>query len=1346
MKIWKKYIVKIGLIIIIILVSLNMSLASISSSASNADIVLQNDSFRKIEQTPHPAYSSYDYTKLKPKLGYDVYFKKDKLKLETGLAPGLAHKIKVKQQTTKERNYFLLQLYHDPGLEEIKLLKKLNITEIEYIPSSSFFVSMPFENIETLLNFPFVRSISPVSPAWKISPGLDTELKNNTDTKFEIRVLLFEDSPDISLKYHLTEYDSKKLIFSGSLTVSEINQLLNEDSVKWVEEQPVEQLKLSESVSLTGADDVWSDTGTPTGSGVKIGIIDSGLDIDHPHFSDVIRIDGTDWVDGGLPYDSSSCGHGTHVAGTIAGNSTYSGRLLKGVAPDATLIIERMFGTDCAIPSGLTYNALFDDVVDQGATIISNSWGHNSNRLYDSSAAFVDDYARDHPNVLIIFANGNYPSDTHMIAPALAKNVLAVGASVDGSTYSTTPTVNKNSAPNVDTISNLNNLNPPIDQRIKPDVVATGEYITSPIPWNSYGTWRGTSMATPHVSGIAALYKQLYPDASANEIKAAIIHGASTLDTKPGQTSYPMGWGKVNAWDALYWNSFESTQTHFNGTVGDTYPYASEQTFYVSVPSGAKKLLVTMTYMDQAGSTNVNPALVNDLDLSVVSPSSATYTLPNGGSGVDNVEKVIVSNPQSGTWTIKVKAYSIPGTFEVSQSYDGFYSIITEDPLLEANIPTSISTNISQDFSVPINPVVTGSLVHGVYVTVESLNSFVSQTGGESGYIVGDMYPGESESIAPTFTLSNCGTYSNAIKIVMGSSNAGTITRYISINCDAKTTTDTVLETHSCDSISVTALYSGDLDDDGSATLYYKENASSSWIDEGLMVRGDFQYFKTIPSLAENTNYDIKVDYLDPDGVIGIDPVYNYSINTGACPNHPPYVPGNPNPPDSATDQPIHLTVSWSGGDPDAGDSVTYDVYLDSSPNPTMKRCSSIVSTECSITALTYDQQYYWKVIATDNHGLTTPGPVWSFTTGPPPSYIPHIPVDLVHTMDNFWINYSWAPGSGNITDSYNISVNGNWENSTHNYVNTTVEPHGYVNVTVFAFNNSGNGALSAGFISDNVTIPNNPPNAPNDPSPINGDINLPISPTLSWTGSDPDMVDIITYDVYLDTDPNPSLKICSNISTTNCSTSGLDYDQQYYWMVIVTDNYAGSTSSSTWTFVTKPLSYVSLPLYAGWNLISSPLMPLDNGIDAVLSPIDGNYSIVWAYNASDTADQWKKFDPNAPFGNDLNNMVSGDGYWLLMTSDDALLISGTITESTEINVLNGWNLIGYNSMNPQPITDALSSINGNYSIVWAYNSSDIADQWKKFDPDAPFGNDLAVVEPGNGYWIMMISEDVLQI
>jgi len=162
------------------------------------------------------------------------------------------------------------------------------------------------------------------------------------------------------------------------------------------------------------------------------------------------------------------------------------------------------------------------------------------------------------------------------------------------------------------------------------------------------------------------------------------------------------------------------------------------------------------------------------------------------------------------------------------------------------------------------------------------------------------------------------------------------------------------------------------------------------------------------------------------------------------------------------------------------------------------------------------------------------------------------------------------------------------------------------------------------------------------------------------------------------------------------------------------------------------------LPLSEGWNLISIPLVPEDSSVGSVLSQVSGSYSIVWAYDASDSADPWKKYDPSVPFGNDLSEIKPGKGYWIMMTADDTLSVTGPLPDKSIPDMGSGWNLIGYNFLTEEPVSDALSPVSGDYSIVWAYDSSDYADPWKKYDPSVPFGNDLTEMEPGRGYWIMM--------
>jgi len=245
----------------------------------------------------------------------------------------------------------------------------------------------------------------------------------------------------------------------------------------------------------------------------------------------------------------------------------------------------------------------------------------------------------------------------------------------------------------------------------------------------------------------------------------------------------------------------------------------------------------------------------------------------------------------------------------------------------------------------------------------------------------------------------------------------------------------------------------------------------------------------------------------------------------------------------------------------------------------------------------------------------------------------------------------------------------------------------------------------------------------------------------INWTWTNPSDPDFNHTEIYLNGTFITNIPAPQNY----CNITGLFPDTSYELSTRTVDIYGNI--NLTWvndTASTLPASGITLNLYTGWNLISLSLMPEDTGITSFLSPISGNYSIVWEYNASDPADHWKKYDPATLFGNDLINMEPGKGYWIMMISDDTLSISGTVPESTDIVLKTGWNLVGCNSLDSQPIAEAFSSISGNYSIVWAYDASDTADHWKMYDPGVPFGNDLTIIEPGKGYWIMMTSDDIL--
>jgi len=107
----------------------------------------------------------------------------------------------------------------------------------------------------------------------------------------------------------------------------------------------------------------------------------------------------------------------------------------------------------------------------------------------------------------------------------------------------------------------------------------------------------------------------------------------------------------------------------------------------------------------------------------------------------------------------------------------------------------------------------------------------------------------------------------------------------------------------------------------------------------------------------------------------------NHSVNyTFEIVNQPPYTPDDPQPADGAINISIQIILNWTGGDPDFNDTVSYDVYFGTT-SPPPQVVSNQTSNSYNPSELDYSTTYYWRIVAWDNHGASTPGPIWHFTT-----------------------------------------------------------------------------------------------------------------------------------------------------------------------------------------------------------------------------------------------------------------------------------------------------------------------------------------------------------------------------
>ena len=175
-----------------------------------------------------------------------------------------------------------------------------------------------------------------------------------------------------------------------------------------------------------------------------------------------------------------------------------------------------------------------------------------------------------------------------------------------------------------------------------------------------------------------------------------------------------------------------------------------------------------------------------------------------------------------------------------------------------------------------------------------------------------------------------------------------------------------------------------------------------------------------------------------------------------------------------------------------------------------------------------------------------------------------------------------------------------------------------------------------------------------------------------------------------------------------------------------------------------------SIGLEVGWNLVSFRLQPVDTDIAAVLSSIDGNYDLVYAWDATGAhsgSGNWQKYD-NIPMSTDtLLTLDETRGFWIHMTAADTLDVVGSVPQTTDIALLDdvgSWNLVGYPSEANSTLPDALEDhgVGTDFSLIYAFHANDPADPWKLFDRTGPdWVNDLTELSPGWGYWVKVSAD-----
>ncbi|MBK8984687.1 MAG: S8 family serine peptidase [Chloroflexi bacterium] len=385
---------------------------------------------------------------------------------------------------------------------------------------------------------------------------------------------------------------------------------------------------------------VWHALGLD-GAGATVGIMDSGVDWQHPALLPNYRgnqggpvIHQGNWYDAATPTQTvpiDVLGHGTHVAGTAVGQNGI------GVAPGAQWI-----AVNIAEPNGLIYDSAIhlgfqwllapNGSPSLAPDVINGSWGGPG-----WLTTFNSDIAALHAaGILTVFAAGNNgPAAGSLLSPGSLPGVLAVGASDrrDEATWfsSRGPSFMTN--------------------EVKPAITAPGAQILSALPGGSYGYANGTSMAAPHVTGAAALLLSANPGLSRTDLTRILTETAVPLSTTiPNLTS---GWGLLNVYAAV---SAHSPHGWLSGVVRASGAPLPGVVVTITTPAGAPLAFVTDssgrytaalrpgTYQLTTAPFGLHPASANNLVIQPGQTTSYDLDLLRPASGILALTAVDATN------------------------------------------------------------------------------------------------------------------------------------------------------------------------------------------------------------------------------------------------------------------------------------------------------------------------------------------------------------------------------------------------------------------------------------------------------------------------------------------------------------------------------------------------------------------------------------------------------------------------------------------------------------------------------------------------------------------------------
>lgn len=596
---------------------------------------------------------------------------------------------KVSRQLSATENqesvYRMIQFYDIPTLREKENLNKSGIELISYIPNKAFYAKIPTHILSSDLARLNIRSVFVIQEEFKLSSELTAETLPEwavagDNIKLKVKYYSKEDKEAITneiltnggvILHDLATIET----FIVEYPINSFLGLAKNTKIQWIE--PISPPSTPDGTR--GQSSVRSNTintNNPSGrkydgTGVATSIGDDG--IVGPHIDFTGRI--TQFTNDGTR------NHGDGVSGILIGSGNLD-PTKAGMAPGASISTYRVTFIDVA-----GYPHIID-AVDHlntlGSVITSTSYSQGEKGVYNANAVFVDEQVHSNQSLMHVFSAGNSGTRDHGYGAGnlwgnisggakAAKNIICAG------------NVNYK-----DELSRSSSRGPAEDGRIKPDLCAQGDFHTTTDADNTYNnSFGGTSASSPAIAGVSAQLYQAYKglnngvNPESGLIKAVMLNTARDMGN-PGP-DFEYGWGVLNGLKAV--RIIEDERY-----VRDNIAQGGTNSHIITVPQNVSEVRVMTYWTDVDGDPSVTIALVNDINMELVTPDNQTFNpwvldpTPNEASlsapavrGVDhlnNVEQVTINNPSAGTYTVNVDGFSIP---QGPQTYYMVYEFIYDE-------------------------------------------------------------------------------------------------------------------------------------------------------------------------------------------------------------------------------------------------------------------------------------------------------------------------------------------------------------------------------------------------------------------------------------------------------------------------------------------------------------------------------------------------------------------------------------------------------------------------------------------------------------------------------------------